>query len=351
MNGFDFILEGTLAAATPMLLAALGELVVERSGVLNLGLEGLMAVGAALAFITVYSYDSHAMGFAVAAFGGAALAMVFGAVVLGFGAGRFWRGRGFVGVCGCGVGIARQSGGGGAGNRGAGAGAFVPDRKEVRKPDHHRPAKTVAAAAVGSALCGATLYAGHCGLADRPSGSRDLGRSEPFQAGPDHPRRGRKPACRPRHRLSGAKGALCGDWLWRCDGGGCRGLCRDRLHPALGRWHDRGARLDRACAGGIRHMANGPRGVWRAAVRGAVLGRVGSPGRRHRPAVASAGQYPLCRNDPDAGGDLVEPPSDAVEHHRLIGTTVRAVILRPKTPAPKAACGWRCCSFGVFASS
>ena len=86
MNGFDFILAGTLAAATPMLLAALGELVVERSGVLNLGLEGLMAVGAALAFITVYSYDSHVMGFAVAAFGGAALSMVFAAVVLGFAA-------------------------------------------------------------------------------------------------------------------------------------------------------------------------------------------------------------------------------------------------------------------------
>src|SRR3990167_6391681 len=228
MNGFDFILAGTLAAATPMLLAALGGLVVERSGVLNPGLGGLMAVGAALAFITVYSYDSHAMGFAVAAFGGAALSMVFAAVVLGFAANQ-----------------------------------------------------VAAGLAIG-----------------------ELGRSEPFQAGPDHPRRGRKPACRPRHRLSGAKGALCGDWLWRCDGGGCRGLCRDRLHPALGRWHDRGARLDRACAGGIRHMANGPRGVWRAAVRGAVLGRVGSPGRRHRPAVASAGQYPLCRNDPDAGQHL-----------------------------------------------
>lgn len=102
MNGFDFILAGTLAAATPMLLAALGELVVERSGVLNLGLEGIMAVGAALAFITVYSYDSHLLGFAVAALGGAALSLVFAAVVLGFAANQVAAGLA-IGVLGLGL--------------------------------------------------------------------------------------------------------------------------------------------------------------------------------------------------------------------------------------------------------
>lgn len=102
MNGFDFILAGTLAAATPMLLAALGELVVERSGVLNLGLEGVMAVGAALAFICVYTYDSHLMGFAVAALGGAGLSMVFAAVVLGFAANQVAAGLA-IGVLGLGL--------------------------------------------------------------------------------------------------------------------------------------------------------------------------------------------------------------------------------------------------------
>ncbi len=84
MNAVDFILAGMLAAATPMLLAALGEMVVERSGVLNLGLEGMMALGAALGFITTYTYQSHALGFLVAALGGAALSLLFALIVLGF---------------------------------------------------------------------------------------------------------------------------------------------------------------------------------------------------------------------------------------------------------------------------
>ncbi|MGO7888627.1 ABC transporter permease, partial [Rhizobium ruizarguesonis] len=49
MNAIEFILAGMLEAATPFLLAALGELVAERAGVLNLGVEGLMAFGAVLA--------------------------------------------------------------------------------------------------------------------------------------------------------------------------------------------------------------------------------------------------------------------------------------------------------------
>lgn len=84
MNAVDFILSGMLAAATPFLLATLGELVVERAGVLNLGVEGLMALGAVIAFIIVYHGGGHILAFLAAGLASVALSLVFALVALGF---------------------------------------------------------------------------------------------------------------------------------------------------------------------------------------------------------------------------------------------------------------------------
>jgi len=84
MNAVDFILSGMLAAATPFLLAALGELVVERAGVLNLGVEGLMALGAVIAFIVVYHGGGHMLAFMTAGFASVLLSLIFALVALGF---------------------------------------------------------------------------------------------------------------------------------------------------------------------------------------------------------------------------------------------------------------------------
>jgi simple sugar transport system permease protein len=46
----EAIILAVLAASTPLLIAATGELVTERAGVLNLGVEGMMIVGAACGF-------------------------------------------------------------------------------------------------------------------------------------------------------------------------------------------------------------------------------------------------------------------------------------------------------------
>lgn len=69
-----------IAAATPILFAALGELVVERAGVLNLGVEGMMITGAMSGFATAYATGSPIAGFALAALAGAAISMLFGLV-------------------------------------------------------------------------------------------------------------------------------------------------------------------------------------------------------------------------------------------------------------------------------
>ncbi|MGD1885056.1 MAG: ABC transporter permease [Paracoccaceae bacterium] len=66
-----------IAAATPILLAATGELVAERAGVLNLGVEGMMIIGAVCGFIIAVNTGSPAFGFVAAAIGGAGLSLVF----------------------------------------------------------------------------------------------------------------------------------------------------------------------------------------------------------------------------------------------------------------------------------
>ena len=72
------IMTGLLIAATPLVLAALGELVVEKSGVLNLGVEGMMVIGAISGFATKIATGSYVVGFLAAIAGGAIMALLFG---------------------------------------------------------------------------------------------------------------------------------------------------------------------------------------------------------------------------------------------------------------------------------
>src|SRR5262245_10987572 len=76
------ILISAMIAATPLVFAATGELVAERSGVLNLGVEGMMIVGAIAGFATVIATHSVALALAAAIAGGAALAALFGVLAL-----------------------------------------------------------------------------------------------------------------------------------------------------------------------------------------------------------------------------------------------------------------------------
>jgi simple sugar transport system permease protein len=71
------IVVATLQAGTPLALAATGELVTERAGVLNLGVEGMMLMGAMTGFIVAYETGSYALGVSAAAAAGMAMALIF----------------------------------------------------------------------------------------------------------------------------------------------------------------------------------------------------------------------------------------------------------------------------------
>src|SRR5271168_3142145 len=80
-----------VGVTTPILLAATGELVVEKSGVLNLGIEGMMLIGAVTAFAVTFNFgpdlgDSAPwVGVGAAALAGAASSMLFAVLVLTLG--------------------------------------------------------------------------------------------------------------------------------------------------------------------------------------------------------------------------------------------------------------------------
>ena len=104
IDSLTFLLAGTLAAATPLIFAAMGELVVEKSGVLNLSIEGMMATGAATGFVVATMTGSPIAGFAAAAFASMLLSLVFAALTLGFLANQVAAGLA-IGILGLGVSV------------------------------------------------------------------------------------------------------------------------------------------------------------------------------------------------------------------------------------------------------
>ncbi|GAN78056.1 ABC transporter permease [Acidisphaera rubrifaciens] len=76
------LLQTVVTSATPLLFAALGELVAERSGVLNLGVEGMMLAGAVFGFAVMTATGSDTLALLAAAAAGTTLALLFGVLAL-----------------------------------------------------------------------------------------------------------------------------------------------------------------------------------------------------------------------------------------------------------------------------
>lgn len=83
MELLEAIILAVLAASTPLLIAATGELMVERAGVLNLGVEGMMIVGAACGFAGAFFTGSTFIGALCGILAGTMLSLIFAAMTLG----------------------------------------------------------------------------------------------------------------------------------------------------------------------------------------------------------------------------------------------------------------------------
>jgi simple sugar transport system permease protein len=83
MTLLEAIILTVITASTPLLIAAIGELVTERAGVLNLGVEGMMIMGAAVGIAVAITTGSSALGVLAAILAGVALAAIFAVLALG----------------------------------------------------------------------------------------------------------------------------------------------------------------------------------------------------------------------------------------------------------------------------
>ena len=83
------IVSSTLNAGTPLLIAAAGIVIHEKSGVLNLGIEGIMLMGAVTGFATTLATGSFALGFLAGIGVGVLLGLVFAFFTVGMHANQY----------------------------------------------------------------------------------------------------------------------------------------------------------------------------------------------------------------------------------------------------------------------
>ena len=77
MGALEAVILTIITASTPLLLAAIGELVTERSGVLNLGVEGMMIMGAVCGFAAAYTSHSALLGVGAGLLAGVGMSLLF----------------------------------------------------------------------------------------------------------------------------------------------------------------------------------------------------------------------------------------------------------------------------------
>jgi ABC-type uncharacterized transport system permease subunit len=75
-QAFTALVAGAILAGAPLMFASLGELVSQRAGVLNIGLEGMMLIGAYAGFVAAYHGNSEWLGFGAGLLAGAGVSLL-----------------------------------------------------------------------------------------------------------------------------------------------------------------------------------------------------------------------------------------------------------------------------------
>jgi general nucleoside transport system permease protein len=96
------LLTGSIHSGTPLLYATLAEVISERAGIINLGLEGVMLMGAAVGFVTTVHTGNAGLGILAAALAGGVFNLLFGYLVISRGANQLASG---LALMFCGVGL------------------------------------------------------------------------------------------------------------------------------------------------------------------------------------------------------------------------------------------------------
>ncbi len=225
----------TMNAGTPLLLAALGIVINERSGVVNLGTEGMMLVAAVVGFATTLHSGHYWLGFVAGATAGIVLALLFAVLAVGLLTNQFATGLA-LSLFGAGlsafIGLALQ-------------GDTLPARGADGVPilgdiPFHR--SCIVRAALARLL-----------VARTDGGGRVVSVSHTRRFDPARSWRISRRCARA--RSSGAAHSLCGAGIRRRVRGPCGRVSVDDLHAAMVRRNGGGARMDRACAGDVCNVA------------------------------------------------------------------------------------------------
>ena len=238
MELVEAIILAVLAASTPLLIAASGELVTERSGVLNLGVEGMMIVGAACGFGGAWLTGSIFIGALFGIVAGTLMSLIFALMALGLAVNQVATGLALTIL---GVGLSGLIGAGFVGER------ITPAAHLYYSRAHRHPADRPRA-----------VRRGRLRLCLARADHRRLVVPVPHARRTDPARLRRQPRLRACARLSRAAHSHLGRDVRRRLRRACRRLPAARLYAVLHSRHDRGPRLDRAGAGGVRVLAAGP---------------------------------------------------------------------------------------------